>query len=234
MIAYTLSSNGSLQTQIDKDGHMSSPNIFSKLRRVRNLPRLGFQLVRAVMPGGFLTSTAHLRKQKLIKEAQRAYDLRTFVETGTNEGEMVEAVKSLFTRIYSVELDMSLFKRAGERFRDQKHIEIVQGDSAEVLPRLLREISTPCLFWLDAHYSGGVTAKGATETPILQEIDDILRHGIKDHLILIDDAWCFGTMKDYPSIPELKKFVKQRNASAQVKVSRGVIWVTQLDKPLSE
>ena len=31
----------------------------------------------------------------------------------------------------------------------------------------------PCLFWLDAHYSGGITAHGAEMTPIFDEIRHI-------------------------------------------------------------
>jgi len=171
-----------------------------------------------------------LRKQALISETQKAYGLQTFVETGTNEGDMVAAIQDCFNSVYSVELDLNLFKRARERFLAKKHIKIFQGDSAKVLPQILKEVSAPCLFWLDAHYSGGVTAKGSTETPIHQEIDEILRHPIQGHLILIDDAWCFGTMKDYPSVKELKQFVKERNARAKVKVCRGVIWVSELEE----
>ena len=205
---------------------MSESNIFTKLGRVRNFPLLAVRLIGAVLPGGFLTSTAHVRKQILIKELRKTRRLDTFVETGTNEGDMVEAVKSDFTRIYSIELDQRLFQHAHKRFAGQQHITILQGDSAEVLPRILPELSTPSLFWLDAHYSGGTTAKGPTETPIIQEIDSILKHPVKGHLILIDDAWSFGTIKDYPTVSELKGYIRQKNPRAEVTVSRGVIWVS--------
>ena len=81
------------------------------------------------------------------------------------------------------------------------------GDSIDVLPEILAKIEQPCLFWLDAHYSGGVTAKGKKETPILQEIQYILNHDIDRHIILIDDARCFNGQNDYPTIQELKNII---------------------------
>lgn len=204
---------------------MRTLKIYSKLLRVRNFPLLGVRLIRGLLPGGFLSSSAHLHKQLLIKKIKLNFGFSTFVETGTNEGAMIEAVKNQFTYIYSIELDQHLYHRAKDRFAGQMNIKIFQGDSAEVLPSILRVITTPSLFWLDAHYSGGTTAKGATETPILQEIDEILKHHVRGHLILIDDAWSFGTIKDYPTISELKRHIRRQNPCAKVKIFSGVIWV---------
>ena len=53
------------------------------------------------------------------------------------------------------------------------HVTIFQGDSATVLPKLLATIQEPCLFWLDGHYSGGITALGKSITPILDELQTI-------------------------------------------------------------
>ena len=83
----------------------------------------------------------------------------------------------------------------------------MQGDSSKVLPELLDKIKKPCLFWLDGHYSGGITGKGDLNTPILNELKSIFSHQIKDHVILIDDARCFTGEEDYPTIKALKEFV---------------------------
>src|SRR5262249_16050226 len=63
------------------------------------------------------------------------------------------------------------------------------------------------LFWLDGHYSGGDTAKGGRETPIMEEIQAILAHPVRDHIILIDDAGAFGTWPDYPTLEQFEKLI---------------------------
>jgi hypothetical protein len=63
------------------------------------------------------------------------------------------------------------------------------------------------LFWLDGHYSRGATAKGMSDTPVAKEIETILRHKIRDHVILIDDARCFDGTHDYPALNDLQEFV---------------------------
>jgi hypothetical protein len=48
------------------------------------------------------------------------------------------------------------------------------------------------MFWLDAHYSSRDTAKGEVSVPLLDELQVIASHPIKDHVILIDDYRLFG------------------------------------------
>ena len=102
----------------------------------------------------------HGIKQGVIKEYARKYQCPTFFETGTYCGDMIQAVKHDFKQIYSVELSESLYKQVRLRFNNDDHISLLQGDSGKVLPETLKRISEPCLFWLDAHYSGANTAKG--------------------------------------------------------------------------
>jgi len=95
-----------------------------------------------------------------VLQYARQFDLRVLVETGTYLGEMVDAMRTAFGRVYSIELDQELYWRAVQRFAGRGSVTIVQGDSSKVLPQLLAELAEPVLFWLDGHYSAGVTAKG--------------------------------------------------------------------------
>jgi len=165
----------------------------------------------------------HLYKQRTVKEYAKVFSIMTFIETGTYEGAMVEATKTIFNKIYSIELDMTLYKNAKQRFSRFKNITIIQGDSRKVLPKLLKSIESPCLFWLDAHYSGGITAKGELETPIIQELQCILNHPIKKHVILIDDARYFVGQNDYPTTEELKKFVLTINPNLVFEIENDII-----------
>jgi hypothetical protein len=47
-----------------------------------------------------------------------------------------------------------------------KQITVLQGDSGNVITRVMQEVFQPVLFWLDAHYSGGITARGELDSPI--------------------------------------------------------------------
>ncbi len=88
---------------------------------------------------------------------------------------MINAVRRKFRRISSIELDASLYRKTAIRFARYGHIFILQGDSGQVLPEILAGIGGPCLFWLDAHWSG-VTARGDCETPVVKEVAAILDH----------------------------------------------------------
>jgi hypothetical protein len=152
-----------------------------------------------------------LVKQSVVKEYAKRFSLETLVETGTYLGFMIRATKDTFRRIYSIELEETLYRRAVKKFSKFGHITILQGDSGEVLSQLLASLKEPCLFWLDAHHSSGATFKtgrGALLTPILSELKQILSHPkAQDHVILIDDAREFTGENDYPAINGLKEFV---------------------------
>ena len=108
-----------------------------------------------------------------------------------------------------------LADRAKKRFQNNSNITIVQGNSSDQLSKILNNINSPCLFWLDGHYSSEFwvgeeyikTAKGNKNTPILEELSQIMKHSIKNHVILIDDARLFTGKGDYPTINKLKKIV---------------------------
>lgn len=169
----------------------------------------------------------HTIKQKAVKEYASKYDLQILVETGTCLGEMVYAVKDSFHTIYSIELDRELYEGAQRLFNKCGYIHILQGNSAVILPQVLANLHQPALFWLDAHFSGGNTAKGEVDSPISDEIESILRHPVQGHVILIDDARHFIDQNGYPSIEKLKKAVLEIWYNASIEVSDDIIRIVQ-------
>jgi hypothetical protein len=167
----------------------------------------------------------HLVKQRTVKEYARKFSIRTLVETGTYHGDMINATKNIFSKIFSVELDRTLYEQAKKKFAKFAHISIIQGNSSEVLPYILVEITQPCLFWLDAHYSGGVTAKSDIETPIMRELQLIFAHALGEQVILIDDARLFVGQNDYPTLEELRNFVFERRPGYVVEVENDIVRV---------
>lgn len=149
----------------------------------------------------------HLAKQLTLREYAQEYSLKILVETGTYRGDMVEALKDDFDRIYSIELSEYLYHKAVKRFRSDRNVHLLRGDSGIELGHLMDRITVPALFWLDGHYSAGVTAKGEKDTPIFEELQHILKQCDQRHVILIDDARCFGSDPAYPSVRELHEFI---------------------------
>ena len=155
----------------------------------------------------------HVIKQRVLLQYANRYGLRVLVETGTYLGDTVEAMKHRFDKIYSIELSEELFRRAKERFASEEHIKLIHGDSGKVLEVVTKELTQPALFWLDGHYSAGITAKGETETPICEELKHILNVQPLGHVIIIDDARMFGSDPAYPTIEELREFVASKRES---------------------
>lgn len=165
----------------------------------------------------------HLIKEETVKEYAYKFSIDILVETGTYLGVMINSVKGFFSEIYSIELDRNLYLKAKKLFRKYDNMHILQGNSSKILPKLLDKIEKPCLFWLDAHYSGGITAKENLYTPIIAELKSIFSHKIKDHVILIDDARCFTGSEDYPTIRVLKEFVMKNRPDYLFEVKNDII-----------
>lgn len=164
----------------------------------------------------------HIVKQHAIRNYFGLYQASIFIETGTYMGAMVEAQKRRFKRVISIELAAGLYEKAKNRFQQDQHVEIIQGDSAKVLPQIMKEIKEPAICWLDGHYSGGETAQGATKCPVLAEVTAILSANVA-HILLIDDARLFDGTGDYPTLEALIAHVKSFDKDYQVTVKDDII-----------
>jgi len=127
-------------------------------------------------------------KRRLLRRYAREFRLHTLVETGTYLGDTVAALRRDFGHIYSIELSPELAQRARKRFQTARNVTIVEGDSGIKLAEIVRGLETPTLFWLDGHFSGGVTARGSLDSPLIAELDTVLNHPATGDVILIDDA----------------------------------------------
>jgi hypothetical protein len=151
-----------------------------------------------------------------IKALAEKYNLKYFVETGTLTGDTVDYVNSLgcFDKIFSVEIEPELYDLANKRFSSNDNVEILLGNSYEVLEtEILPQLDAPAFFWLDAHFPGAdIKLNGKkytsethvdTNCPLRRELDVIKKSpyhtstfdGINgcsgQNVILIDDAWIY-------------------------------------------
>ena len=134
----------------------------------------------------------------------------TWVETGTFMGDTAALLASESKAVYTIEPERSLFEQAVKRFRSDSRVHVIQGLSESVFPTLLPKLSGKVNFWLDGHYSGGITHKGPTDCPVRDELENIennLSH-FESVTVLIDDIRCFDpTIPQYADYPDLDYLV---------------------------
>jgi hypothetical protein len=184
------------------------------------------EIINSWIKNGYSVPVPSLVKQGVIIDYQKKYNCSTFIETGTYLGDTVEAMKTKFKKVISIELGMDLYINAKERFLNVKNVEIFQGDSGKVLPQIVLGLKDPAIFWLDGHYSAGITAKGDKICPILEELDAIFDNSNLNHVLLIDDARDFVGEGDYPTIERLTDYIKSKNERYNVQVKHDIIRYT--------
>jgi len=117
-------------------------------------------------------------------------NLDTFIETGTYLGNTAIWASDHFKNVYTLEASHNLWLQARKMHEDRKNIVFVHGHSGEVLRETLSQIKVPSLFWLDAHWSSGITYGENDECPLIHELEAIQNRQGQD-CILIDDARLF-------------------------------------------
>lgn len=124
-----------------------------------------------------------------------------FIETGTFIGNGVRRAYEVgFENIYTIELQHRLLEQAKANLKDIKNenINFYEGDSKEVLSKILSKIKDKSTIALDAHIDGGNYVKGVTpeikKCPLIEELVIIKNHFIKEHTIIVDDINILGNI----------------------------------------
>lgn len=135
----------------------------------------------------------------LASGLQETLKLERGVETGTYLGDGARRMAGIFARVVTIELSDELFERAAESLRDEPAIEVLHGDSRDLLGGLV-DPAVGTLFFLDGHWSAGITARGGIECPVLDELR-ALAGGSADDCFVIDDARFFTASPAPPLDP---------------------------------
>lgn len=161
----------------------------------------------------------------ITTEVFQKYPNPIFVETGSFNGDGIDkALEAGFREIHSIELSPTLYHYCCQRFEGNPHVHLYLGDSSKVLKKVLSKINRPITFWLDGHYSWAGTARGDTNTPLLNELAIIARHPIKTHTILINDVRQFGTIEfDFIEKMDAVLALKKINPDYKISYENGYI-----------
>lgn len=204
---------------------LSQLGFLPKLDFVRRLPELNSWIASGCK--GFAPPPV---KRLVLLDYLRSYRLKQFIETGTHLGDSLAYIaRDRSVQCTSIELADSYYRAAIRRFASYQNISLLHGDSGLLLPECVEKLCEPALFWLDGHYSGGVTAKGDADTPISTELAAILDSPIKNHVVLIDDARCFTGENGYPYLDALIKTVRE-HGNFDIEVSTDIIRLTPKDR----
>jgi hypothetical protein len=140
-----------------------------------------------------------------------------WVETGTYKGDTTAWLAPRFRHVYSIEPSQQLANKAKQRFQNIANVIIINEKSEIAFPILLPTLSGDISFYLDGHYSAGITFQGPIDTPILAELQSIELHLARWNrvAILVDDVRCFDPSNPeyshYPSRSYLTQFAERNS-----------------------
>ena len=144
-----------------------------------------------------------------------------WIETGTFLGKTTNFLKERYPHLYTIEPEVSLYNNALERFNGG-NVTLYNDISENVLPKLLKNLSGNLNFWLDGHYSEGITFKGKKNCPVEDELNaiEINLSNFNQITILIYDVRCFlpqnTRYSNYPSINYLVDWARRLNMSWRI------------------
>ncbi len=114
-----------------------------------------------------------------------------FVETGTFLGQSIFMMEPFFEKLHTIEIVQQLYLRALTNYKGNK-ISFHLGDSSIKLKNVCEKLDKPTLFFLDGHWSAGPTGRGKKDTPLYEELEQIIKYCKVKCVIMIDDARLFG------------------------------------------
>ncbi len=194
---------------------MVNVKLFSKMRaKRREIKGLKNEEREWILRQYASPSPAHIKRAVLLRLG--APD-GVWVETGTFMGDTALLLADQAKEVYTIEPDRALFEQAKARLQGSQKIHVIHGLSEDVFPTLLPALSGTVNFWLDGHYSGGITHQGPTDCPVREELRNIehnLSH-FSNVTVLIDDIRCFDpsipAYVDYPDVNYLVDWARKNN-----------------------
>jgi len=134
--------------------------------------------------------------RKILNKNEGYENINIFVETGTFKGEQTEIASFVFGKVYGIELNDHWYNVTKERNRSYEYVEIIKGDTAIELPKLLEKYKdTPLFIYLDAHFCKTKPPIPKSEFPLWKELEVIKNRDVND-IIAVDDVHTFGVKRN--------------------------------------
>lgn len=195
--------------------------------------RIAFLYLPRLHRSGLKLPMPYMFKRGMIAQFAIQSGAKLLVETGTYMGDTPWQLRHLFDHLWSVEVHPPLAALAKARFLKVPNTTIIEADSGQALKDIVPQLNKPTLFWLDGHYSGGMTGMGADYCPIFAELDTIFGQANVPWVAMIDDARLFGTEAGYPSLEALCDYFAHLTSPPHVWVENDIVFVVPLTHPLA-
>lgn len=142
----------------------------------------------------------------------KSYIKTCYVETGSSAGDGIEkALAAGVAFCFGIECDNDRRRRSEVKFDDDERVKIYAGQSERFLSGVIEEASQlgDMIIFLDAHK----VSKNAMETyPLLFELNEIKKSGVKNAVIMIDDVRLFDDELKAP-LETVISYIKKINPS---------------------
>ena len=157
---------------------------------------------------------------------KKQMSLEIFVEGGTYQGMTASLMSKSFKKVYTIEKSNEMYNIAKNNLKGIKNIELLEGDTRDYLKKIMNNDNL--LFWLDAHWSGGLTYGKEDESPLIKELEIIFSRN-RNYAILIDDARLFLALPPKPhnfhKWPSLKDIMMTMPKDWEILVYKDVIYL---------
>ena len=179
---------------------LSKLKLYAKFLKLSNYDKADFEWW---WRRNFIDPAPHFVKMNILTSDP---NIDVWIETGTFLGNTTEVLARSCPKVFSIEPDEKLADAATEKFASNSNVVILKGLSENLLGKILeneKDLSSKTVaFWLDGHFSDGVTHRGPLETPVVRELE-IIKPYVRATgrlLIYVDDFRCFVRgEKDYPT-----------------------------------
>ncbi len=161
---------------------------------------------------------------------------KVFIETGTFTGDGIQrALDAGFEKVYSCDINNEYVENAKIKY-ENKNVVVENLESKLFLEKVLSKIDERVVIFLDAHsmphdmydeqrgFGSDTVKEGLGPCPLLNELEIIKNHHIKNHIILIDDFQCFNTwMFEDLEFDDVNDFLLSINPKYKSKLFQNVL-----------
>ncbi len=163
-------------------------------------------------------------KRRYLLSLLTEFNPEQFIETGTYLGQTTKLVAGRFPELFidTIEIDHNLFLNAQSNLTSYSpRIKVWHGDSKYILEDAIA--SRQCnriFFWLDGHFSNGLTSLGDSETPLLDELEIISSYFAstkKVFFIVIDDFHEISINASYPDWIQIEAFALKNSCKVRTR-----------------